>query len=747
MITDIYVSLLGENYIKLDLHKDESVLMKYTQKDLQDISKVFSPFSQDFTFPASTKNRQAFGFFGDTNVIKVNDKNKYFCKVYTNGMLSLTGFIILKDLKYVNGKPTDFSGGFATTMTNLKDQLGTTQINQLTDTECEIQWTPKEAATLLTTAKNRYAETSVAVSYFVPLISNKRVFGYDPMFNSSSLDNIAYNPANDSNSINLIKTEELRPCITFSTVIDLIIKKYNLDIICPLFSRPEYTDLMVWCTGETILDKKPVIAPILELPDTNYFIIEGGTTDVDYPVKYLMSSNITTNVITIEILNTDVNWENFCNLDISLNNVLSGSGDVSAVTGTFQIVNAIGYDENNPQIIYSQPFEYGSFEANEYVHTNFELRDQDFTAGEMKFYILIKTNVPISWGYMRILQNQLYGGDNTDRDGCRFGRNIYSNNSSLMNLSKLDLIKSLPKTKAVDFLTSFFKHFNISVFDTSPNNNKLYWLTPEDIGTQGFEYSHLVVDYTPYVDISSLTKSVGSDYNYYNFKHVTSKYKSNVDYLLANKIEYGQATYPLEKPTTNLKEFKVETSFSIIPPVTVRGTNDVITYYGFTNDNPTYLDTGHTRYKPNYDELTIFYNRGNNPLNRSFGVQSQTISGATINTALTTYMQVLPICYTMTNPTTSFAPLVILNIEYPTSLFLKYYKNQIARLLDPNALNHDYQLTLPSRELYLNESASHTTPTGFRLQNKIIVGENLFSIIDAQIDITTGKTKLTLLNY
>ena len=114
---------------------------------------------------------------------------------------------------------------------------------------------------------------------------------------------------------------------------------------------------------------------------------------------------------------------------------------------------------------------------------------------------------------------------------------------------------------------------------------------------------------------------------------------------------------------------------------------------------------------------------------------------------MTTYMKVLPICNAVTNPTSSFSSLVILNVEWPTSLFLKYYKDQISRLLDPNALNHDFNLTLPSRELYLNESTSHITPTGFRLQNDVILGENRFSIIDAQIDITTGKTKLTLLNY
>lgn len=154
----------------------------------------------------------------------------------------------------------------------------------------------------------------------------------------------------------------------------------------------------------------------------------------------------------------------------------------------------------------------------------------------MNFYIQISSNAPMSWEYMSILQNQLYGGDNTDRDGCRFGRTVIFDNSNLINLSKLDLIKALPKVKIIDFLQSFFKMFNISVFDTSPNNNKLYWLTPSDIRTSGLEYSHLTVDYTPYVDVKNITKSVGSDYNYYNFKHLTSKYKSNIDYALANTL-------------------------------------------------------------------------------------------------------------------------------------------------------------------------------------------------------------------
>jgi hypothetical protein len=57
------------------------------------------------------------------------------------------------------------------------------------------------------------------------------------------------------------------------------------------------------------------------------------------------------------------------------------------------------------------------------------------------------------------------------------------------------------------FSYSFFKAFNISVFDTSPNNEDLFWLTPSDIETEGQTYSKAVLDYTPYVDISTYKRA------------------------------------------------------------------------------------------------------------------------------------------------------------------------------------------------------------------------------------------------
>jgi len=98
----------------------------------------------------------------------------------------------------------------------------------------------------------------------------------------------------------------------------------------------------------------------------------------------------------------------------------------------------------------------------------------------------------------------------------------------------------------------------------------------------------------------------------------------------------------------------------------------------------------------------------------------------------------------------SFSVLVDSLIEYPVNLFSEYYDEQIARLLDPNVLTHEFTLTLPPDEIYLNEATTYhnngKTPVGFRLQNEIIIGENKFTILDSEIDITTGKTKMKLLN-
>ena len=746
-MTEVFVSIDNLEFIKLDLSKDESILMKYTQKDLQDISKIFAPYSQNFTFPATSKNRMAFGFFGDTEIVKVNTDRKYFCKIYTDGILNLSGFIVLSELSYTNNKPDTFTGSFTTSMLNLKDRIGEDSIIDLAPTGLMIDWTYRNVFSLVQGVKNSDVN-GVNASYFVPLISNNRVWGFNNNLAAPLKDNIAYDISVSANSINLIDSSELRPCVSFSSIMDLMIKKYDLSITCPLFSRKEYKDLYVYCNNESIYSTKLTKLTIRKPLGNLYVYDSKNESGIPSPKKYTAIANTTDSSFQVTkraepFQNSGEYIAKAFNFKVILTGVIV-TGGTSTSTATITLKR-----KGTGEAIVSKNFDL----TGTTFDCEIEVSDNLFISNVLDFETHISFNQPLSWGNCEYkIEFRYYDGKTgwfNSKEYATYGyKSTLNNNSSDVSGTNIDLYKSLPDVKCVDFLSSFFKAFNISVFDTSPNDENLFWLTPSDIQTNGLSYSKTTLDYTPYVDISSYKKSVPSDYNYYNFKHATSKYKSNVDYLTASGLEYGQTINPEIKPTSP-KEFKVETVFSLIVPVTISGTSGILTHYGFTNDTPEIIATGETRYTPNFGELTIFYSHGNTALPNALGFRSASFTSTVINERLSSHIKVAP--WNKEGDSLGFSVLSDYNLnQYPISLYLKGYDKQTARLLDANVLSQEYTFNLPSNEIYLNEATTvqggGLTPSGFRLQNDIIVGETLFTILDADIDITTGQTKLTLLN-
>lgn len=748
LITEVFVSIDGVKYTKLDLHKDESIPMRYTAKDLQSLSKIFSPYSLSFTFPASSRNRSAFGFFGDTDVIKINTESKFATKIYTDGSLSLKGFIQLSKLSYRNQNPTNFTGGFVTSMSNLKDRLGDDKISDLTDADVFVDWTAREVFELLKGAKNRDVD-GVNLSYFVPLISNNRVLAFDSNIASSLKDNVSYDVIVDPESTGTIKSSELRPCISFSTIIELIKIKYDLDVVAPLDLRKEYADLVVWCNAENMFNPKDTRLTILDSFGSLKAYDTKNESGIPDPKKYVSTVNNFSSEDHFKVVKRTSPFTNENEYTEYFTMQTRFEGVVVTGGSTDPKVNLKIFRQGTDEMLISKQFALvdGEFDC------EIQIPDGLFIADEIQFYITAQFEQATSWtNCFYRTWFRYYDGKTGWLSSKEYATYAYdsevNDNSAAVSGTQIDLFKSLPDIKIADFLASYFKMFNISVFDTSPNDDKLFWLTPEDIKSEGLAYSRAVLDYTPYANVKTYAKETSSDFNYYNFKHADSNYKSNIDYLSAAGLGYGQTVYPAVKPSNPL-EFKVETIFSLMVPVLLFGSDDIITYYGFDGDVPEILDTGESRYSPNYGELTIFYNNGNRPLVNSLGYQNVNGGGGLYNAVLDNYMLVLP--FNTESQSLAFSVLVELGVQYPESLYKKYYQAQTERLLDPNVLSQDFELILPPAEMYLNEATTiqggGATPLGFRLQNDIIIGEDIFTIIDATIDQTTGKTKLTLLNY
>jgi len=403
-------------------------------------------------------------------------------------------------------------------------------------------------------------------------------------------------------------------------------------------------------------------------------------------------------------------------------------GDLlETATATIEIVK-----KSTNEVVISQDYEVSNGENIFFI--KFPL--YFFEDNEFEFFTNIRVSKPIFW---KSTSSRMYYKNVITEKFSNYSNNL---NNDATNPHKIDLIKSLPNMKVIDFLKSTFKTFNISIYDSSPSDENLLFLTPDDINTPNQIYSKLESDYTFYADKKEVPKSVNNPYNYYNFKHKTSNYRSNKDFKTIYGIEYGQTYFP-NTPPAKPNEFKVETEFSIVPPIYING-SQIYTAYGFTNSSPSVDEEGRFRYEPNVDEPTLMYNHGSVSI-PNLGCQNVNTSNILINSPLNLYIKSMPYCK-QNNNSLAFSVLRIEDIDYIKTLYSIYYSKFISRLLNINALSQIYTLNLPSNEIYIND-AEPLRPKGFRLQNDIVIGETRFETLEANIDVTTGKTKLTLLNY
>ncbi|KLT69933.1 hypothetical protein [Flavobacterium sp. ABG] len=793
VVTEIYIAPFSgsTDYVKLDLYDDETINLVYTLKDVTDLSKVFAPYSLSFTIPATPKNRQALQFFGDTDVLKTNTTGSYPCKIYTDGNLNLTGNFNVEDANYDLNSHASIQGSFETDMKSLKDRIGSDLISDLGSIlsgSTSIQYTPTAAKNSIESKQLLYKEldytnsgttsaNDIVVNYITPLASNKRVWSYDK--NSDIVDNIAYTTNVSGSTLSPIATPELMPAISYRSLVEMMFKKYDLKVNLPLRKDRLFNEMYVWVNGSPT-DEKLSNDNVLKFGSTfstsysqtfsafevfypNVPTAYEGSPEFEgsFPRKYNTSYYTRNDYDIIKINIGDkpsgtlppydslLRSSQSVRINVQLENL------IAQVTGGKITISLRRPNGNKPpaecEEIYTSTTEMGTFQNDVFIDipdTAFDNYTPDFSLyPTFEAYILFKADLA-TWDKTNIFTQFIFAAPYSGWLSfwqCNTQVAISDGHEQLKASGKLDLIQSLPKMKVVDFFQSFLKTFNLSIFNPMVSTNELQILSVEDINDTGKFYAKKEVDYTPFIRSSSYTKSVQDKYNKYNFKHATSKYKSNVDYLAGNpsKLEYGQITQ--DNNSGKVNEYAIVTNYTIIPPRIVLNTN-LQTYYGFSNE----AAEQQNRYKPINNELVLFVNNDLSYLTN--GVELGFLMTDTSIIPLTRYMLMLP-WFMNTKQSLGFNVLIddvsgnLENTQKTSSLYKRFYENQTSRLLSVNVLTHKFDLFLPSSEIYVNPSRTNEPPTGFRLQNDVIIGETRFSILDSTIDITTGRAKLTLLNY
>jgi len=96
--------------VKLDLFDDEQIQVNSSVQNIQDISKVYSDFSQSFTVPATKTNNKVFHHWYNSDVYEYNDvifnvNTRKAAQLDINLTPFRTGKIQLEKSNLKNGKP------------------------------------------------------------------------------------------------------------------------------------------------------------------------------------------------------------------------------------------------------------------------------------------------------------------------------------------------------------------------------------------------------------------------------------------------------------------------------------------------------------------------------------------------------------------------------------------------------------------------------------------------------------------
>ena len=110
---------------RLELFKDETVVLNSSVQNIKDISKVFTDFTQSFTIPASQVNNKILKHWYNADIENgFNSKERIQSQLELNYMPFKEGKMQLNGAKLKNGKPNSYSLTFYGNLINLSDLFG-----------------------------------------------------------------------------------------------------------------------------------------------------------------------------------------------------------------------------------------------------------------------------------------------------------------------------------------------------------------------------------------------------------------------------------------------------------------------------------------------------------------------------------------------------------------------------------------------------------------------------------------------
>ena len=253
-----------ESFNRIELYEDEKISVTSSVQNINDISKIFTDYSQSFTIPASENNNQIFKHWYENEVEGGYDQRvRYdgYIKIDTRTFRVGKWQIESADIK--SNRVENYKITFYGDLLSLTDAFGKDKLTDLnTLNEYTISYSGERVRDLITDSDGQ--------DVMFPLISSSRVWEY-----GSGGENIA-------TSSHAIDYTELYPAVRVKRIFDAIENKYGVTFNGSFLTNPKFTEAYLWLKSKEAEQFSPLSEKSTLNFTTNYssdYFILNATTD------------------------------------------------------------------------------------------------------------------------------------------------------------------------------------------------------------------------------------------------------------------------------------------------------------------------------------------------------------------------------------------------------------------------------------------------------------------------------------
>jgi hypothetical protein len=530
---DIYV-----NGYKLDLFGDEEITINLSVQNVQDISKVFTDFTQGFTVPATAWNNSIFQHYYNSNIdtstigrttftdadslfamysarvsrdggkieggeccvdklkelgpasastsaaVTFDGRLRQEARIEINSLPFRTGVVELENTQLKGAEPYAYTMTFYGDVVTLTDLFGEDYLYDLDFSTYDHPYTDAEIFARLTT--DAYAPL------FYPLMSPVKNWFYQSGSGggADNVNNIAHREGGESQERRGIRYFELKPALKVYTIIETIGTKYGITFTGEFVNSIPFQDLSLWLHRKEgwMYQDQPNAMTYQKIDFQTrtgiYFNLANDTFDI--PADFDSSAGTFEFSINVATLSQEANFAIYVNGGYRTSKVVTS-------TGTFSFVGL-------------------------------RLQDGDRISLRVK-----SQNNSTALTYRVATWGMTF---NPDAPVSPFSLGTASMTSSATISVTVRVSELMPEIKVKDFLAGVLKMYNMVIVPTTTNT---FLLQPLD----GWYAAGTDQNYQSYLDITEYTIDRPPLYKEIEFKYQPTEQILGFQYQQTNDVGFG----------------------------------------------------------------------------------------------------------------------------------------------------------------------------------------------------------------